>query len=67
LSEAIGHKAKKRKRRIKPPNDVSYWIFEAAANSIGISMLGWFPPERQRPAQKIAAKLRRGPWSGGKK
>jgi hypothetical protein len=52
----------KRLRRIKPATDLSYGIFESACNSVGISMLGWFPPERIKPAAKIAAKMRRGPW-----
>lgn len=58
---------KRARRRIKPPTNLTYGLFEAACNSVGISMLGWFPLERQRPAQKIAAKMQLGRWSGGKR
>ena len=52
-------KAKVRKRKRNRKTDVSYGIFEAACQSVGISMVTWYPKDRVKAAMKIASKLRR--------
>jgi len=42
-------------RATKEQTDLTYGLFEAAANACGMSLLDWFPPSQRQPATEFAA------------
>lgn len=53
----MAKKKPKPKRLTEAQTNLSYGIFEAAANACGMSMLNWFPPSQRGPAAEFGAQM----------